>query len=257
MKKILTACGYNHAWAFKETDNEKITELESFVQTRHRKIVDSFEEYEEIDPFVFLPGHRSLIFGIKAEILSMEDSKKPKLKPKAKNDVDENELKTNLITQLTTFLSSIALRIDWNDSIQSLEVEKNENGTLAKCSILCPICNAQRVVRYDNKYWKLSNMTKHLRNHNGANKSEKQPKKKLNNPPLAAMKNITNKKVRQSGGLNQKDGENDGVGAPFDTQIGQDFSANLTEDVIIYDPSYDDEDLILHDDENEELEDAI
>lgn len=72
MKKILTVCGYNNAWAFKGTDDKKITQLEAFVESRYRKIVDAFDKYQEMKPFEFLPEHRALKLGIKAEILLME-----------------------------------------------------------------------------------------------------------------------------------------------------------------------------------------
>lgn len=209
MKKILTACGYNHAWAFKETDSDKVTALEEFVQSRFRKIADSFEEYKEIKPFEFLPGHRALIFGIKEQILSLEESKKSKLKVKDKNvpnvSPNENELKTNLISQLDNFASNISVVNDWSESIKSFEMETNDDETHVKCSVKCPICETIRIVRYDKKYWKLSNITKHLRGHTDAknNKNQSQVQKKVNSRSTTQTKNMTTKAVVQRSSLQQ------------------------------------------------------
>lgn len=228
MKKILTACGYNHAWAFKDIDMEKITEMEAFVQSRHRKIADTFEEYKEIVPFEFLPGHRSLIFGIKEQILSIEQSKKPKLKAKEKNvGSNEDDLKANLRSQLFNFSSNISIETDWSDSIQSFEMEGIEDEIHVKCLVKCPICSALRVVRYDKKYWKLSNLTRHLRNHattaskNANNiknqqRVQKNPKKSM--PSTSKTKNITVKAVGQHIDLRHKDGASGTDADPVDLE---------------------------------------
>lgn len=175
VKKLLTACGYNHAWAFKEVDNEKVTQLESFIQARHRKIADSFDEYREITPFEFLPGHRDLIFAIKTQILSFENTKK--LKPKT-NGVpthvpDEDELKQILISQVSSYSSSLPLQldqqldwqVDWSNAIENFKTATDGASISAECSLSCPLCNAVRVIRYDGKYWATSNIYKHLRTH--------------------------------------------------------------------------------------------
>lgn len=269
MKKILTACGYNHAWAFKETDNEKITELEAFVQTRHRKIADSFEEYKEIDPFEFLPGHRALIFGIKAQLLSMEESKKPKVKPRVKNPIKnvptENELKTNLTNQLSNFSSNLAMEIDWSNSIQSFDMETKEDDTIVKCALLCPICNALRTLRYDAKYWKLSNMTKHIRSHIDANenadRTANEPKKTTSVHSTIAMEDITNKEIKKQNGLKQKVRERDSVprnnSISFEVPDDQDFIQNVIESRVEYTGEYDADDLIHCDDSYYELDDTF
>lgn len=111
MKNFLNACGYNNAWALKEVDQDKITSLESFVEERHRKMVDTFDDYREIKPFEFSPGHRALIVGIKNQILSMEESKRPKLaKPKTKIFPDESELIKSLTSQMSRFTSNLSLK---------------------------------------------------------------------------------------------------------------------------------------------------
>lgn len=233
MKKILTLCGYNNAWAFKEVDYEKIVNIEKFVEAKHRKIADSFEEYRDIKPFEFLPGHHALILGIKAEILSMENSKKPKpSKAKKKNILDEDELKAILINQITTFSSNLSLKMDWSHAIKHFEfaTDKNldatlgENTTFAECTLSCPQCGAERIIRFDNKYWKVSNMCKHVRSHienasykkqttQSANRLKKnnikttcnQSKKQHENKQCDLELHVTNSGVTSAASQNQDD----------------------------------------------------
>lgn len=202
MKKLLTACGYNHAWAFKEVDNEKVTQLESFIETRHRQIVDSFDEYREIKPFEFLPGHRDLIFAMKTQILSFENSKKAKAKSVPARVPDENELKQILIDQVSSYSSSLTLQLDWSNAIQKFETKTDEDSTFAECLLSCPLCNAVRTIRYDSKYWTLSNMNTHLRTHKQQNQaSNKKSSKRSTKCPTKTLK----KKIKS--GSKHRDGD--------------------------------------------------
>lgn len=176
MKRILTACGYDTKWAFKSADEDKIEELladlETFIEKHHRNLVDSLEVYKDIQPFKFLPGHRSLILGIKAQIVSIEDVKKTKFMPKIPKqkanpidaDTDETGLKMSLITQISSYSSNLLLQIDWKNSIKQFNITTNEGLTSVQCLLVCPICGASRKTRFD-KRWKISNMCKHLRSH--------------------------------------------------------------------------------------------
>lgn len=166
MKKILTACGYNNAWAFKEITDVKIQELEVFVQSHHRKLAESFDEYKDISPFQFLPGHRTMIKGIQTEILSIEAAaKKTKVSNPKSNDMpNEEDLKMNLIDQISNYSSKISIDFDWSGSIRKFSIKNNDGGTLAECTISCPKCSAVRTVRYD-KHWKASNLFKHIKTH--------------------------------------------------------------------------------------------
>lgn len=225
VKKLLTICGYNHAWAFKDVDNEKVTQLESFIETRHRKVADSFEEYGEITPFEFLPGHRDLIFAIKTQILSFENSKKPK--PKS-NGVqthvpDGNELKNNLINQVASYSLSLPLQTnqDWSNAIGNFKFTTDGVSTSAECTLSCPFCNAVRVIRYDGKYWATSNIYKHIRTHIKTNeqangKTDGKPDHKPNQtitiqrssaPKSAPYNNSQTKKQTNNRKLNQKRGQ--------------------------------------------------
>lgn len=179
MKTILTSCGYNNAWAFKDVDQEKITEIESFIETSNRKIAESFDEYKGKRPFTFLPGHRSLILGIKNQILLIEDINKPK-KPNTKSVPDEKDLIAMLIKQVSQYSSRLSLKLNWNDAVQKFEGTTDGDDTSIQCVLSCPLCYANRTIRFD-KYWRVSNLFKHLRSHiqstGKTDKAEKEPNK--------------------------------------------------------------------------------
>lgn len=168
MKTILNACGYNNIWAFKSAEEGTIVDLERFMEKRHRKLIDSLDEYKDIQPFEFLPGHRSLILGIKNQIVSVEDAKRKrsmaKRKTKPSETLDEVGLKRELVDQMSDFSSKISLQIDWENAIDNFQSTTNGDVTSVQCSLLCPICGASRLIRFDES-WKPSNMYKHLRSH--------------------------------------------------------------------------------------------
>lgn len=169
MITILNACGYNNIWAFKSVEEENIVDLETFVEKRHRTIIDSMDEYRDVKPFEFLPGHRSLIMGIKSQILLMEDVKRKKTMPKRKaKDVNEMELKMSLTAHVSNFCQNISLQVDWSNAIDDFKITSHGDDTsaqcLAQCSLNCPICGVRRTVRFENS-WRISNMCKHLRSH--------------------------------------------------------------------------------------------
>lgn len=120
VKKLLTISGYSSKWSFKSVTEEKLCEAESFIQNMHRKIVDEYEEYKDITPFKFLPGHRALIFGIKAEINEFQENKRPKnyVKPPAKLPVlNEKDVVASLLQQMSAFAKRLRIQADWTNSI--------------------------------------------------------------------------------------------------------------------------------------------
>lgn len=166
VKQILTVSGYNSALSFKSVEENNLAELESYVEARHRKVVDEFAEYEDIRPFEFLPGHRSLIMAIKAEILEIQSRKKPKVahSKKLPRAEDENTLQLSLINQLSTYANGIGVALDWSSSIQEIKLTNTEHSTMAQCKIACPSCKKISTLRFE-KIWKVTNMYRHLRTH--------------------------------------------------------------------------------------------
>lgn len=111
MKKLLTVCGYNSTWSFKSITEENLSNIEEYIEKHHRQIANQFEEYEDIQPFEFLPGHKTLIFGIKSEIdeFKKDDSKKPKKNMKSKPILNERDIQTSLLNQMSAFNEGIGI----------------------------------------------------------------------------------------------------------------------------------------------------
>lgn len=165
IKSILTAVGYNSALSIIQIDEQRIKEIEEFVETNCRGIIDSIDVYKYIKPFTFLPGHKALILGIKSEIQNLQDAKKPKVTTFCKPQLSESDLKVSLVNQLSAFTSKNGLDIDdWSKSVYNITLTSSEHSTHALCSIKCPVCAAKSTIRYDS-YWKVSNICKHLRKH--------------------------------------------------------------------------------------------
>lgn len=145
-------------------EENNLAHLEKWIEEKHRKIVDEYVEYQEVKPFQFLPGHRSLILGIKEEISSMQDVKKKKVTKKLPPVEDEQSLAHSLTNQLSSYANGIGLKLNWALSIQNIQLQSTENTTVAHCTISCPICFNDYSVRYD-RNWKVANMYRHLRTH--------------------------------------------------------------------------------------------
>lgn len=163
VKTLLTLCGYDSAWSFKSITNEKLVELESYIEKNHRKEADGFEEYKSAHPFEFLPGHNALIFGIKSEIDCFQEKKRQKKDTKPKPA--ENDLRMNLLFQMSSYTNRLKLSVDWSDTITSSNFQPNGSGA---CTILCPICSSSFTVKFDS-HWKPSNICKHIRSKHATN----------------------------------------------------------------------------------------
>lgn len=164
VKKLLTAAGYNSAWSFKTVTEEKLSEAEDFIEKYNRLEADGFDEYKHIKPFKFLPGHKSLIFGIKREIDEYQDVQKAKISKKSNPVLSENDLQMSLLCQMSTFSKNLGLHADWSNSIKKSSYSASETASVCTCTVSCPICSADTLVRYD-KHWKNSNLCKHIRKH--------------------------------------------------------------------------------------------
>lgn len=121
--------------------------------------------YKSKKPFVFLPGHRALIFGIKEELLKRSENKKLKIgrrQQASEKLLNENELRIMLQNQLATYAKDIKVKMQ--HFINEMIVEQTDNQTFARASVSCSICETINYLRYENG-WRLSNIFKHMRNH--------------------------------------------------------------------------------------------
>lgn len=165
MKKLLTISGYDSLWSFKSVTNEKLSEAEDFIEKYHRNDADAFEEYKDVIPFKFLPGHKALVFGIQSEISEFQENKKPKKNIKLKPVLNENNLQTSLLYQIPTYTKGLDLQADWSNSLNNSSFTTTESASFCTCDVSCPLCESGHfAVRYD-QYWRTSNICKHLRKH--------------------------------------------------------------------------------------------
>lgn len=173
MNKLLTLCGYNSALSFKLISEGALDSMEKFIEQNHRNVADTFEEYKNVKPFKFLPGHVALIFGIKKQIEDFfHDNKKPKKGAKVDIIQNEDELQANLLHQLSVFTKNLKLDAVWTKNcIKDSTFTATENASFCTCTISCCLCGSPFAVRYD-KYWKNSNIYKHMRNHLNSMTSE-------------------------------------------------------------------------------------
>lgn len=178
IKEIMTAAGYNSAMSIIKIDEQKLDFIEQYVQQNCRNVVDMFKEYSNIKPFKFLPGHRECIFGIKEEILKMQNRKASKTTKTSHHtiDIDEAGLQSSLENQVSNFAISIGLtNVEWGTAINNFNVTKSGSSVYATCSVACPRCKASINVLYD-KHWKISNIFRHLRRHSGSVSNHVEPK---------------------------------------------------------------------------------
>lgn len=185
MKKLLTILGYDSAWSYKSVTEEKLREAEDYIEKSHRKAADELDEYKDIRPFKFLPGHKALIYGIGNELNESQARKKPKINNKKSNVVlSEKEVQMSLLFQMSAFTKKLGLIADWSSAITDSNYSATESAPFCTCTVLCPICHSSFVVRYD-KHWKNSNLCKHMRQHKDPSK---QPTSKTSATVSAASK---------------------------------------------------------------------
>lgn len=219
-----------------EMNEVRIVELEQYLETKCRSVIDTFKEYRNTKPFTFLPGHRECIFGIKAEILKLQNNKKSKATPNQGTPIDQEDLKMTLETQLSTYANNNGRpEIDWTGSIKNLKVKQSDTSFFATCTIDCPIdeCNSSISAAY-NKHWKISNMFRHLRQHFNAERKDNQNCLTGNQPPVQLPEATANETIYVV--LNQaKAGTKDG------TEVIEENTETLNDDTYHYEIELDEE----------------
>lgn len=165
-----------------EINDDRVKELENFLETNCRFVIDKFPEYKNTKPFMFLPGHRECIFGIKTEILKLQNNKKSKTTTQRGRMLGQEELKVTLAQQVAAYANIIdgfdCSNVDWSAAIKNFEVTESETSIIANCVIDCPKCRCCPGTTFRNS-WKLSNVFRHLRTH--ANKENHDNSKDNNN----------------------------------------------------------------------------
>lgn len=173
MKQILSAVGYNSAYSLLTITDQKLDELEAYIEQNLREVVDSIDVYKLKKPFQFLPGHRALIFGIKEELIkhsgnkvSKPGSRKPSSQQASRDNLSANDLRISLENQLSSYANNCLAKFGLKTHyiVNEVKLTQSENQTFAQCVVTCPNCLTINHLRYD-KYWKTSNVFKHIRSH--------------------------------------------------------------------------------------------
>lgn len=178
VKDVLTSTGYNSALSILQIDEEKLITIEKYADENCRNVIDSFKEYSNKKPFTFLPGHRECIFGIKAEILNLQNNKK------SKSVINVEDIRLALEVYLSNFANkNTSLGItDFSTAIQHITLTKT-GPVQAFCSFQCPICKSTVSIPFQS-HWKLSNLLRHLNKHTIENQ-----KTNIENPSENRSKN--------------------------------------------------------------------
>lgn len=143
--------------------------------------------YSEVKPFLFLPGHRKLLFTLPTKIHGFKNNKSRKnlfniAKSQASTSIEEEyiELLTdtetdvliqNLIKKLNSSARLIGLSAVFTQSEIVSGIETYISHTAIKlknpsykCMVKCALCN-KRIPCTHNKLWQISNFEKHLKIH--------------------------------------------------------------------------------------------
>lgn len=184
--EILKNCGYDSPISLELLDEEKIKEIEQFIEINfgcaHSLVRDTI--YENKEQFKFLPGHLTLLLGLKIYANKFIDSGLRKSKIKSKelsrdldtiteevevlSDQELNKLKSILVKKIVNFCRKINVDTEKlsDESVgQDIDTIIKTNGELVyKTTFACPICEV-RIPCIHNQHWQVSNLERHIKTH--------------------------------------------------------------------------------------------
>lgn len=174
IKQLLIETGYDTVSTLTKIDEEKIKQIECFVNS-NKVLLSKLEccyneECQQFENFEFLPGHKTILMNIKNEISELNLLKKPK---KDKSALTDPALKEKLISNLiaaskkTGFEFPVGIISEAN--IVDYKREPIESANICKCRFSCPFCSKKIPVIFKH-FWMSSNVTKHLKSHIMSNK---------------------------------------------------------------------------------------
>lgn len=193
--EILKLSGYDSPISIELIDREKIIEIENFIEKNFgcTSALLKCTVYEHKDKFCFLPGHVTLLLGLKKYAKQfLEKTLKVGQKRQVLSTISEEyellasgeveNLKIALIEKLLKYCRKLNICTDnlTKDCIQTdLEIIINTRGeTVYKCVVDCNLC-ATKVPCIYNKYWQVSNLERHLKTHEEPRKPDAQTAQKL------------------------------------------------------------------------------
>lgn len=191
--KILSNSGYDTAIALAEFDESDIEIVQEYTNKNLLTLVKQYEVYSDIEQFVFLPGHRKLLFSLSKRVKDYLDERvKSKESKKSESRVECNAekncevnaekngekseersksiLKTKLLSRLCKITKKCGLTVEFSEDCISEIVDyasQSRTGgktTASKCTVKCVICSKE-VSCIHNSYWQTSNLENHFQLH--------------------------------------------------------------------------------------------
>lgn len=161
IKKLLNATGYDNEISLSVISEKNVSEIENFLNENRHILENTI--YQNINPFEFRPGDRTLLLSLPKIIHEYKELRKAKKRlPKVvQNQKSEADLKTELLNKLMNYTKSrkydIQLKIE--DITEFLKDQQN-----ARCRVKCVFCDMNIVCTY-NSFWRVSNYETHFKNH--------------------------------------------------------------------------------------------
>lgn len=179
-----------------EINQQNLDLIENFLDTK-KDIINTLnccfdEYYRQLEKFKFLPGHRSLILALPAEIKRFrEHTMKPNMEHTMLHAQRSNEhdlpddvpmeetvgkekymekYMKKLIKSLMGAIRKIVSPVGYvlpNDLISEANIHDFicMSSSKYKCRVTCPFCPKSISIIYEKNYWQTSNVTKHLKQH--------------------------------------------------------------------------------------------
>lgn len=180
VEHLMVRAGYDSILSLSQINENKVAEIENFLNT-NRQIISELKcchtaWYQNMENFIFLPGHKSIILSLPDQIKAMTEKTMEKTNPISKskrNKVQsDEELINHLVSNLQEFTKNQAEKAGFEMTtevispinIHHFERTSNTDSFVAKCRFSCPFCSKSYAVAYK-KFWMSSNVTTHLKMH--------------------------------------------------------------------------------------------
>lgn len=176
IKALLVSAGYDTLSSLSGLDDVKIRKIENFHNENKEYVAQLdccfHEHYTQVEKFVFLPGHQSIILGIPEQIINLKSVNKsqtvrcaPLTRKKSHSD---EQLVKNLIDNLMKYTGKAGYQFPdgllSKDNIQEFKRGSAEDNFVCKCKFSCPFCS--RIISTVHKtFWMSSNITQHFKTH--------------------------------------------------------------------------------------------
>lgn len=167
LKNILVFCGFDNELSLMTLNEEKVQELEDFVEKNRESAAIKKIRLVQNTEFKLNPGQKAVILSLPVKCRSFveqrktEPTKKFHKKTIKRSTKTELEIKNELIEKLKNYMR----RWKFSVNITSADItEYKINNGVNTCRIKCPFCEKRYLVNYTT-HWVVSNTEAHIRNH--------------------------------------------------------------------------------------------